>query len=50
LETAKPPAPAAQVNLPQGATDAELMGLIGFILAMLALIMQFFARRKSVQA
>jgi Ca-activated chloride channel homolog len=50
LETAKPPAPPAQVNLPQGATDAEMMGLIGFILAMLALIMQFFARRKSVQA
>ena len=50
LETAKPPAPAAQVNLPQGATDAELMGVIGFILAMLALVMQFFARRNMVQA
>jgi Ca-activated chloride channel homolog len=50
LETAKAPAPAAQVNLPQGATNAEMMGLIGFILAMLAIVMQFFARRKTVQA
>ncbi len=48
IDPAKPPAPATQVNLPQGATDAELMAMIGFILAMLAVILQFFARRKSV--
>ncbi len=50
FDPAKPPAPATQVNLPQGATDAELMAIIGFVLAMLALILQFFARRKSVLA
>jgi Ca-activated chloride channel homolog len=50
FDPAKPPAPATQVNLPQGATDAELLGVIGFILAMLAVILQFFARRKSVLA
>ena len=50
FDPAKPPAPATQVNLPQGATDAELMAIIGFILAMLAMVLQFFARRKSVLA
>ena len=50
FDPAKPPAPLTQVNLPQGATDAELMAIIGFILAMLAVILQFFARRKSVLA
>ena len=50
FDPAKPPSPATQVNLPQGATDAELMGVIGFILAMLAIFLQFLARRKLVLA
>ena len=50
FDPAKPPSPATQVNLPQGATDAELMGVIGFILAMLAVFLQFLARRKLVLA
>ena len=50
FDAAKPPSPATQVNLPQGATDAELMGVIGFILAMLAVFLQFLARRKLVLA
>ena len=50
FEAAKPPAPITQVNLPQGATDAEWLGMIGFIFAMLAMILQFFARRQKVLA
>ena len=50
LDAPKPAAPATQVNLPQGATDGELMAIIGFVLAMLALLLQFFARRNKVLA
>jgi Ca-activated chloride channel family protein len=50
LDAPKPAAPATQVNLPQGATDGELVAIIGFVLAMLALLLQFFARRNKVLA
>ena len=50
FEAPKPVAPDVQVNLPQGATDAELMAMIGMVLAILALILQFFARRPKVSA
>jgi Ca-activated chloride channel homolog len=55
LQLAKYAAPAAaapdtQVNLPQTATSGELMAVFGFILALLALVMQFFARREKAFA
>ena len=55
LQLAKMVAPAAAtpnapVSLPQTATNAQLMALLGFILAFIALVMQFFARRESAAA
>ncbi len=42
--------PNAPVSLPQTATNAELMALLGLIFAFIALVMQFFARRESAAA
>jgi Ca-activated chloride channel homolog len=55
LQLAKMVAPAAAtpnapVSLPQTATSAELMALLGLILALIALVMQFFTRRQSAAA
>jgi Ca-activated chloride channel homolog len=50
MEAPKAAVPNAPVSLPQTATNGELMALFGFILALLAMIMQFFARSEKVTA
>ena len=50
FEAPKPATPVTQVNLPVGATDGELLAMIGFILGLLAMVLQFFARRQKVLA
>ena len=46
FQLAKAPAPAAQVNLPQGATDAEMMMVLGLLFGILSLMLM---PKKAVQ-
>ena len=46
FQVAKAPAPAAQVNLPQGATDAEMMMVLGLLFGILGLML---IPKKAVQ-
>ncbi len=50
MEAPATPAPNAPVSLPQTATYGELMAMLGFILALLALAIQLFARREKALA